>query len=128
MTTRYLLAWFALAALAVVNGIVREASYGKVMPELAAHQLSTATGIAITGAFGYFLSRIWPLQSSAQAWRIGAAWLLFTIAFEFGFGHFVAGHPLSRLINDYNLLNGRVWTLFLLWMLVMPVVFCRLAR
>ncbi len=128
MTARYLLAWFGLAVLAVINGIIREASYGKVLSELAAHQLSTVSGIAITGVFVYFLSRIWPLESSAQAWLIGFAWLLFTIAFEFGFGHFVAGHPLSRLVSDYNLLNGRVWTLFLLWVLVMPVLFYKLAR
>ena len=41
-----------------------------------------------------------------------------TVAFEFGFGHFVAGHSWQRLLGDYNLLEGRVWLLFLLWILV----------
>ncbi len=45
-----------------------------------------------------------------------------TIAFEFGFGHFVAGHSWGRLLADYNLLTGHVWVLFLLWVLVVPIV------
>jgi hypothetical protein len=50
-------------------------------------------------------------------------WLAMTITFEFGFGHFVAGDPWSRLLHDYNILEGRVWGLFLLWVTVSPYVF-----
>jgi hypothetical protein len=50
-----------------------------------------------------------------------------TIAFEFGFGHFVAGHSWASLLADYNLFNGRVWCLFLIWMTIMPFVIFRLS-
>ena len=33
--------------------------------------------------------------------------------FELGFGHWVAGHPWSRLLADYDLLAGRIWVLVL---------------
>ena len=54
---------------------------------------------------------------------MGCGWLLFTVAFEFGFGHYVAGHSWQRLLGDYNIFDGRVWSLFLLWLLLMPVPF-----
>jgi len=38
-------------------------------------------------------------------------WLLLTLAFEFGFGHYVFGKPWSVLLADYRLDQGRIWTL-----------------
>ena len=47
------------------------------------------------------------------------------MAFEFMFGRFVMGHPWSRLLQDYNLLQGRVWVVFLAWLALAPYVFHR---
>lgn len=109
--------------LAVANGVLREVTYGKRVSELSAHQISTGTGILLTGMLVWGLSRFWPIESSRQAWAIGACWLLATIAFEFGFGHFVVGHSARKLLADYNIFNGRVWLLFLVWITAMPYVF-----
>lgn len=128
MITRYLLVWFLLAVVAIVNGIVRQSTYGKIMPELAAHQLSTVTAVVVSGMLVFGVSRVWPLASAGQAWTIGVLWLLMTIAFEFGFGHFIADQPWHRLLADYNLLAGRLWLLFLAWITVMPWLFFRLAQ
>lgn len=122
MIGRYAIAWLLLAIVAIGNGALREYTYGKSIPELAAHQVSTVTGIILTAAVVLGLSRIWPFESAEQAWTIGGLWLLLTIAFEFGFGRIVAGHPWSRLFADYNLLDGRIWLLFLAWVAVMPYV------
>jgi hypothetical protein len=128
MTIRYLLFWFLLAIVAVANGVLREATYGKRVSELSAHQISTGTGILFTGLLVWGLNRFWPIESPRQAWIIGACWLLATLAFEFGFGHLVAGHPWSKLLADYNIFNGRVWLLFLVWIAVMPYVFYKYAN
>ena len=61
-----------------------------------------------------------------EAWMLGALWLLLTVAFEFGFGHYVVGHPWRRLFADYELLAGRVWLLFLICVLLGPRVVLRL--
>lgn len=126
MITKYLLAWFLLAIVATINGIVRQSTYGKTISDIAAHQISTGTGIFVTGAVIWWISRMWPLESSSQAWTIGVIWLILTVGFEFGFGHFVAGHSWEKLLADYNILNGRVWSLFLIWVAVMPFVFFKL--
>ena len=127
MIAKYLLVWFLLAIIAVANGIVRQATYSKSVSDLAAHQISTVTAILATGAAVWFVHRSWTIESSSQAWTIGLLWLLMTATFEFGFGHYIAGHSWARLLADYNVLNGRVWSLFLVWIAIMPYVFFRLA-
>ena len=126
MILRYLLAWLLLAVVAIANGILRQATYGMFLSELAAHQISTLTGIVFTGIVVWLLSRVWPLHSARMAWTIGLVWLALTIAFEFGFGHYVADHSWSRLLADYDLSQGRLWTLFLAWIAVSPWVFHKL--
>ena len=126
MFARYLFVWLLLAVIAIANGVIRQATYGKRLSDLAAHQVSTATAIVATGLVVFLLNRVWPIESGKQAWAIGGAWLLMTIAFEFGFGHYVAGHSWSRLLADYNVLAGRVWALFLCWILVAPYLVFRL--
>jgi len=126
MLTKYLLVWCLLAAVATTNGIVRQVTYGKLVSELTAHQISTATAIIASGLLVWFVSRYWPFESASQAWTIGFSWLVLTIAFEFGFGHFVVGHSWETLLADYNLRSGRVWGLFLVWVTVMPFAIFKL--
>ncbi|HSN51771.1 MAG TPA: hypothetical protein VLS87_04515 [Woeseiaceae bacterium] len=128
MIARYLFFWLILAVVAIMNGTLRQFVYGPHMPELAAHQLSTVTGILLAGITVWILNRFWPIGSAKEAWIIGACWFLMTVAFEFGFGHYVAGHSWSRLLADYNVLDGRVWSLFLVWIAVLPYVTWRLGK
>lgn len=128
MIARYLLFWPALAVIAIINGTLRQFTYGRHMTELAAHQLSTVTGILLTGVAVWTLNRAWPIGSAKAAWTIGACWLLMTVVFEFGFGRYVAGHSWSRLLADFNLLDGRVWSLFLAWIAVLPYVIWRTGK
>ena len=125
--SKSLLVWLLLALVATANGIVRQFTYGRMFTDLAAHQISTVTAILACAALVWVVNRKWPIESASQAITIGVIWLLLTIAFEFGFGHFIAGHSWERLLADYNIMNGRVWLLFLLWIVVLPFVIFRLA-
>ena len=127
MVAKYLLVWFLLAIVAIANGVIRQSTYGKSVSDLAAHQISTITAILASGAVVWMVSRSWPIESASQAWTIGLLWLIMTIAFEFGFGHYIAGHSWDHLLADYNILNGRVWSLFLLWVAVLPFVVFKLS-
>jgi hypothetical protein len=128
MSGRYVLAWFPLLLIAILNGALRETWYGKSLGELRAHQLSTFTGAVLFALYIWALSRLWPLVSARQALAVGVIWLVMTVCFEFLFGHYVAGHSWRWLLQDYNLGAGRVWALLLLWMTVAPYVFHRLQR
>jgi hypothetical protein len=124
----YVLAWVPMVVIAVANGVLREATYGKRMSELRAHQVSTLSGLVLFTVYIGGVTAIWPLNSSGQALTVGCTWLVLTLAFEFLFGHYVAGHTWSRLFQDYNLLAGRVWVLIPIWVAVAPYVFHSLGR
>jgi hypothetical protein len=127
MILRYFSVWVLLAVVAVANGTIRQFTYGRIVAELTAHQISTVTAILFSGLVVWAANRLWPIQSVSQAWKIGLSWLIMTLCFEFGFGHYVAGHSWARLLADYDLLDGRIWPLFLLWITILPALISRCA-
>ena len=123
---KFIIAWVPLIFIAIANGLFRENFLAKHLKELQAHQASTATLVVLFGFYMWMIFRIWKPASSQQSLHIGLLWLGLTVAFEFLFGHFVAGHSWSRLINDYNIFEGRVWVVILVWVAVAPYLFYRL--
>lgn len=124
---RYLAAWFAMLAAAMVNGALRDLTYGRWLPALLANQLSCLSGILLLGVVIYLYGRRWPFASARQAWYAGLFWMALTVAFEFLFFHYVAGHPWVDLLENYDIVHGRLWPLILLWVTVAPYVFYRLS-
>jgi len=122
----YLLAWPGLVAIAILNGILRTAGYSRYMSDLTAHQVSTFTGIILFGLFVWILSGKWPLNSVKESFIIGTLWMLLAVAFEFLFGRFVMDHSWNDLFQDYNLFQGRLWVLVLLWTWISPYFFYRI--
>lgn len=114
-----------MMALAVANGAVRDLLYRPQMGERAAHQVSTVILVALFAGYYWLLARLWPLESAAQAWIIGAMWLAMTVLFEIVLGRFVSGHSWRTVFSDYNVLEGRLWILIPLWTLIGPYVFFR---
>ncbi len=125
---RYVLAWVPMVVIAIANGALREATYGRQMSELRAHQVSTLSGLVLFTVYIWVVTAAWPMTSSGQAITVGCTWLMLTLAFEFLFGHYVAGHSWGRLLQDYNVLAGRVWVLIPIWVAVAPYVFHSLGR
>jgi hypothetical protein len=123
---KYVIAWAPMVLIAVVNGAVREASYGKRVTEPHAHQISTGLGLLLLGGYIWVIIRLWPPESPKEALAVGLMWLFLTIGFEFLFGHYVVRHSWSRLFYDYNVLAGRFWVLILIWVVIAPYVFLRL--
>jgi hypothetical protein len=125
---RYLLAWVPMLVLAIANGALREATYARRMPELRAHQLSTAIGAAILGVYIGFVMRAWPPVSTQQALQVGLSWLVLTVLFEFFMGLVLARRSLREVLREYNVARGRVWVFLLLWITLAPVLFHLLDR
>jgi hypothetical protein len=122
MVLKYTFAWIPMVFIGILNGAIRQFGYGRFLSELFAHQVSSVTGIILFGSYVWMLSIRWPLESSYQALVIGLIWLGLTVSFEFSFGHYVAKHPWSRLLHDYNILEGRLWCLVLTSITIAPYV------
>ena len=122
---RYVLAWVGMLGIAVANGALRQGTFGKVLSELRAHQFSTLLGSVLIGTFIWFVLRRWPPSSSREALAIGLLWLALTVAFECFMVLVLLQRPLAQVLADYNVFAGRVWVLFLLWLVVAPWLFFR---
>ena len=123
---RLLLVWLVMLMAAIANGALRDLTYGKLLPALLANQISCVSGIVLLGVVIYLYVRRWPFTSARQAWLVGLFWLVLTVAFEFLFFHYVAGHSWEALLANYDVMSGHLWPLILLWVSVAPYLFYRL--
>ncbi len=123
---KYTLAWIPMVFIAIANGALRQLGYGQFVSELTAHQISCFTGIALFFLYTYALSAFMPLHNTRQARIMGLIWPALTIAFEFVFGYYVAGHPWSKLFHDYDIFAGRLWSLVLVSLAAMPYLVYRI--
>lgn len=112
----------------IANGAVRDFTYGRHMPELAAHQLSTLSSVLLLAIVIRSFVRRYPPSSGKAALATGIFWMTLTIAFEFLFFHYAGGHTWEALLSNYNVLQGRVWVVVLAWVAIAPYVFFRLWR
>ena len=69
-----------------------------------------------------FIQRVHGSCSMTDLILIGVLWPIMTVAFEFGFFHFVMGKPWEALLADYNVLRGRIWVLVLATVLLGPII------
>ena len=119
----FILLWLGLLLLAIINGVIRDFIYLKKFGEHKAHQLSTIILLLLITTYSYFVFGYWKLHSENEAILVGILWLILTLAFEFLFGHFVAKHSWKKLLANYNVFAGNLWTLILIWTAIVPFVY-----
>ena len=121
--------WIIFGILAIVNGVIRNKVYAPKIGEYPAHVVSTIVAICFVVGGTYLFLRFARIDYDAMnLLLIGGFWVLLTILFEFLFGHYVVGNTWEKLIADYNILNGRLWGLFLLAELLSPLLVALLFR
>jgi len=119
--------WLLLVVLAILNGALREKALIPV--------LGPTGGLVISGISLSFLIFLvswlavpqFGALSASQYWFIGLLWLVMTVLFEFGFGHWIAGKPWNELLAAYNISKGSLWVLVLLVTLISPYVAARVS-
>lgn len=124
---KYFLLWFPMIVLAVANGALRDLVYVKYLGDLSARQISTLSLIILFTIYIYLVTRKYPPATLQQAFLIGLMWCLMTLIFEFGFG-LLGGNSWEKMIEDYNILKGRLWILVPIWLSIAPALFYRMNK
>jgi hypothetical protein len=125
---KYFLLWFPMVLIAFGNAALREAWLKKHLRELQANQVSTVLLVLLFAVYIGIVVHLWPPASPGHSLTIGAMWLGLTLAFEFLFGHYATGLPWRTLLQEYNVLAGRLWVLIPVWVAVAPYIFYRVIR
>jgi len=110
-----------MVAIAIANGVLRQALYLSLLGDHRARQLSTVTLIALFALYIRWLMRRWKPTSRRETSTIGLTWVVLTVLFEFGMGRSL-GRDWATLLADFNLMAGRLWLLLLIWVLIAPTL------
>ncbi len=115
--------WFVFLVIAFGLGAVREGLLRPRIGEAKAHVIGTLIAVAFMILVIYaFIQRVHGSCSMTDLILIGVLWLVMTVAFEFGFFHYVMSKPWETLLADYNVLRGRIWVLVLATVLLGPII------
>jgi hypothetical protein len=115
-------AWVVFMATAIANGIFRVRILETSLREPVAHVISTAILCGLLFIeIDVFLGIVGD-YSDGWLLALGLMWLLLTVAFEFGFGHYVARQSWPALFENYNVARGRVWPAVLLVVFLTPIL------
>ena len=129
MTRKAVVTWMLMIPIAILNGGLRNSLIKPRSGELAAHQISVVTGsLAFFTLVFLMLRHDAPAKTDRWLLGLGGVWVSATIAFEFVFGHFVMKNPWSRLLADYNIREGRLWTVVLLVIALAPLAVKRIVN
>ena len=117
--------WLIMAAVGFLNGVARGVLLAPLMPEPLARQVSSVTGSILVFAVAFAFAPAFRGLSPPGLLAVGAIWLGLTVAFEFGLG-LGTGKSWGEMLEDYNVLHGRLWALVLVSVLLSPLAAARL--
>lgn len=125
VAAKAVLVWLVILALAVLNGLLREAL---LIPNLGAVPGTVTAGVLLCGivfAATYLLLPRVGARGVGQFLAIGAAWLVLTLVFEVSFG-LSQGVTLATMLTAYTFTGGNLWPIVLLVTAVSPWLVARL--
>ena len=115
------LALLALIIVAeIVNGTVRTWAIAPLVGDFTARQIGTVAGCVLIGLIAWFGSPWLNAVSRRAQWAVGVLWLTLMMGFEVAFGRLLANASWQQLAADYNLAQGGLLGLGMLWLLCAP--------
>lgn len=116
--------WFVMVLIAIANGFFGEKVLAPRIGDYGAHLYKTFFIIAVIfiGA-RIFVTRFAPEPVMTSALAAGILWFCCSMTFEFIFGHYVFGFPWEKLLADYRIWQGRLWSLVLASEIIAPVLY-----
>lgn len=120
--------WFVMVLIAIGNGFFGDLVVARLIGDYMAHLYKTFFIITVI----FIGARIYVLKTAALAahgapWyqsalSAGLLWLCSSIVFEFIVGHYIFRFPWHKLLADYRIWEGRLWSLVLASEVAMPLL------
>lgn len=118
---RVLLAWLTIAVAESIHGVLRRLYVLPLIGELRAHQVGIVVGCIIIFAIAWASIRWIGARSTSELLKVGAAWMVLMAVFELSLGY-AFGFSLSRILQDYNIAEGRLMIFGMLFIFCAPAL------
>jgi hypothetical protein len=123
---RALAVWLLLITVEFIHGILRTIVLVPVVGDFRARQIGVFIGSALILVVAYLFIGWLRAPDRKALLLVGLLWLVLTLAFELGFGHFVFGRSWGSLGEDYKIPKGGLLPFGLLVLALSPVIAARM--
>src|SRR5690242_16575555 len=128
MWARAIAVWLLVMAVEFVHGILRWIFLRPDVGDFRSGQIGVFTGSVLFLLVMRFCEPWMKLRNATDCLRVGALWVGLTLAFEWGFGHYVIGRSWGSVAAEYNLLRGGLMPVGLTIFGMTPWIAWRLRR
>lgn len=128
IVSRSLATWIVLITAEIVHGIIRAIVLVPFVGEFRSNQIGVFSGSAIILLIAYLTIRWIGAIRPRELWSVGLIWSVMTVLFEVSFGRLVMRVTWERIFADYNLLDGGLMPLGILFMILAPIIAFKLRR
>ncbi|AZT83645.1 hypothetical protein EHN06_08885 [Marinobacter sp. NP-4(2019)] len=125
--SKALIIWLSILALAIANGLFREAV---LLPAFGIPAAFVLSGLLLSALIigVAWVSLPWlRLRRPGQLWLVGFGWLALTLAFEFSFG-LAQGKSWPVILEAYTFKDGNLWPIVLAVTACAPFIAAKIRR
>lgn len=112
--------WCVIILAESLHGTARELWLKPLVGDFRARQIAFFSGMVLILTIALLFVRWLRAASKQQLLKVGLLWMVLTLMFEFSLGLLVLNYSWERMWQDYNLAQGGLMGLGLLWMLFAP--------
>lgn len=118
--------WFLLMTAETLQGYWRAKVLARWMSDAASRDLSTFVGTLVILLITFACIGWFPARNARTLVQIGAIWVVLTLVYEIVLGRAVLHRTWNEIASDFNLLEGRLLPIGLLFLLFAPLIAARL--
>lgn len=123
---RSLAVWLLIIVAEIIHSILRAVLLVPLVGEFRSNQIGVFTGSAIILAIAYFTIRWIGAKQRNELLLVGLIWLVLTVAFEVLFGRLVIGLDWEKILAGYDIAQGGLMPLGLLFLFFSPMIATKL--
>ncbi|QDU80482.1 hypothetical protein Pla110_22120 [Polystyrenella longa] len=120
--------WLILIGAEIIHGVLRAITLVSMVGEFRSNQIGVFTGSLIIFAISYLSIHWIGAKTNDELLLVGMIWLILTVSFEVLFGRFVAGLSWKQLSSSYNLLEGGLMPMGLIFLFFSPMIAASLRK
>ena len=119
--------WVLIVIAEFIHGTIRQLFIAPMIGDMLSRQVGVFVGSAIILLISWLSARWLGAKTLKNQLQVGALWVVLIVVFEVGLGT-ALGYTRERILSDYNLAQGGLMGLGLLFMLLAPALGAKLRK